>query len=171
ELFRRFGYKGVGIDKIMNDAGLTRGGFYAHFKSKAHLFQKVIGEELNFTKQVRKLRDGPVGGVQNRALFAIRHYLGPKTRDHIGGACTMASSAIDVAGSDTQTRAAFEARVKDLLGEITDLFDEDGVTLNAPQAQAILAMSVGGLVLARACNEPTATEILDASYNAIEKMV
>ena len=37
-LFRRYGYNGVGIDEIMAAAGLTRGGFYAHLKSKRDRF-------------------------------------------------------------------------------------------------------------------------------------
>ena len=40
-LFRRRGYDGVGIDAIMAEAELTRGGFYGHFKSKADLFAAV----------------------------------------------------------------------------------------------------------------------------------
>src|SRR3954463_13422721 len=31
---RRSGYNGTGVADIMNDAGLTHGGFYAHFESR-----------------------------------------------------------------------------------------------------------------------------------------
>ena len=42
-LFRLRGYAGTNIDDIMLAAGLTRGSFYAHFKSKEDLFVQVIG--------------------------------------------------------------------------------------------------------------------------------
>src|SRR5471032_2575452 len=41
-LFRLRGYAGTSIDDIMLAAGLTRGAFYAHFKSKDELFAEVI---------------------------------------------------------------------------------------------------------------------------------
>ncbi|MEM9584234.1 MAG: TetR/AcrR family transcriptional regulator [Pseudomonadota bacterium] len=170
-LFRRFGYRGVGIDKIMNAAGLTRGGFYAHFKSKSDLFVTVIAEDFNFTKQIVRLQKEPDGAPRNRALFAIRQYLNTATRDHIGGACTMAASAVDVAAADHEAKAAFEARLDDLLSGIGDLFREDGVALNRAELHAILATSVGGLVLARACNDRAAEDMLQASYALIERVV
>ena len=80
----------------------------------------------------------------------------------------MAASAVDVANSDEKTKAAFEARMIELLSEMKALFAEDGVVLGDEQVQSILALSVGGLVLARACTEGTATDMLDACYNAIE---
>src|SRR5262249_18021446 len=42
-LFRLRGYSGTNIDDIMLAAGLTRGSFYAHFKSKDELFAQVVG--------------------------------------------------------------------------------------------------------------------------------
>src|SRR5689334_24693394 len=31
---RRHGYEGVGVAEVMKEAGLTHGGFYAHFESR-----------------------------------------------------------------------------------------------------------------------------------------
>jgi len=42
-LFRLRGYAGTNIDDIMLAADLTRGAFYAHFKSKDELFALVVG--------------------------------------------------------------------------------------------------------------------------------
>lgn len=168
-LFRRFGYKGVGIDKIMNAADLTRGGFYAHFKSKAHLFRDVVGAQFNFTKQLETLKSTPPNEVGNRVLFAIRHYLAADKRDHIGAACTMAASAIDVASAGEETKAEFERRLDELLSQLKSLSKEDGFNLCDKRARAVLALSVGGLVLARACNDVYAGELLDACYEEVER--
>jgi AcrR family transcriptional regulator len=45
-LFRKLGYDGASIDEIMSRAGLTRGAFYQHFKSKADLFAAAVGQDL-----------------------------------------------------------------------------------------------------------------------------
>ncbi len=37
KLFKTVGYENVTIDQVMANAGLTRGGFYAHFKNKEDL--------------------------------------------------------------------------------------------------------------------------------------
>ena len=41
-MFRERGYDGVGVDAIMNEVGLTAGGFYAHFPSKEALFAEAV---------------------------------------------------------------------------------------------------------------------------------
>ncbi len=40
-MFNRHGYDQVSIDEIMAEAQLTRGGFYAHFRSKEELFAEA----------------------------------------------------------------------------------------------------------------------------------
>jgi TetR/AcrR family transcriptional regulator, transcriptional repressor for nem operon len=42
-LFNRSGFESVSIDSIVEDAGLTRGGFYTYFKSKSDLYVEVLG--------------------------------------------------------------------------------------------------------------------------------
>ena len=42
-LFTSKGYAGTSIEAIMRDCGLTRGGFYAHFRSKSELYREAIG--------------------------------------------------------------------------------------------------------------------------------
>ena len=41
-LFNRHGFKDVTIDTIMKFAGLTRGGFYNHFKNKEELYDQAV---------------------------------------------------------------------------------------------------------------------------------
>ena len=57
-LFRLRGYAGTNIDDIMLAAGLTRGAFYAHFRSKDDLFAEVIGAGHGL---LVRLRAGLVG--------------------------------------------------------------------------------------------------------------
>ena len=170
-LFRKFGYNGVGIDSIMKAAELTRGGFYAHFDSKSDLFNNVISETFNFTRQARKLRGIESEDIDIRAMFAILHYLNHKRRDHIGMACTMASSAVDVLRSGKTAKSAFESRFKELISEMQSLLKDDGVELERNKITAIVSMCVGGLILARACNEEAASDILKSCEEEVQKLV
>ena len=58
-LFRLRGYAGTNIDDIMLAAGLTRGAFYAHFKSKDELFAEVIGAGHGLLRRLRAGEPGP----------------------------------------------------------------------------------------------------------------
>ena len=43
--FRENGYDAVNLDRLMQESGLTRGAFYAHYRSKAALFADVMRHE------------------------------------------------------------------------------------------------------------------------------
>ncbi|WP_246283244.1 TetR/AcrR family transcriptional regulator [Neptunomonas phycophila] len=49
-LFAIKGFNGVTIDEVMNNGGLTRGGFYAHFSSKAELYSEALKFAATSTK-------------------------------------------------------------------------------------------------------------------------
>src|ERR1700686_1789203 len=46
-LFREHGFAGTGVDDIMKRAGLTHGGFYGHFGSKADLAAETCARGLD----------------------------------------------------------------------------------------------------------------------------
>lgn len=48
EVFDECGYSGASISKIMKRVGVTQGGMYFHFKSKAMLAQAVIASQQDF---------------------------------------------------------------------------------------------------------------------------
>lgn len=42
QLFNDTGFAEVSIDAVMDHAGLTRGGFYRHFRDKAQLYAEAV---------------------------------------------------------------------------------------------------------------------------------
>ena len=46
-LFETRGYASVSIDELMRECDLTRGGFYAHFASKAALYREATGHHVD----------------------------------------------------------------------------------------------------------------------------
>src|ERR1700730_8780212 len=49
QLFRERGFDGIGLNDVMEAAGLTRGGFYGHFPSKEELAVEACGRALKTT--------------------------------------------------------------------------------------------------------------------------
>ncbi|MEM7501663.1 MAG: TetR/AcrR family transcriptional regulator [Pseudomonadota bacterium] len=167
-LMRKHGYGGVSVAKIMSAAGLTHGGFYAHFKSKEELFDAILREDFDFTNQLRRLSAlAPSEGTS--AAVAARYYLDPNNADKVAPACTLASSSQDVARGRRKTRAAFTKSFRALLEEFEQGMGEP--TKNAerrPDALAALATCVGGLVIARALSDkPLVEELLRACQDSV----
>ena len=146
-LFRRHGFAGAKIDEIMAEADLTRGGFYAHFESKADLFAAVMRDELEFTRQLRLAleRDPEQGAVE-----AIDYYLNPQNRKKIARGCTVVSNAADLARADAATRRGFAHSFDDLADEFASIAGGDSEEERRGRGLAALSTCVGAVVLARA---------------------
>ena len=139
-LFRLRGYAGTNIDDIMLAAGLTRGAFYAHFKSKDDLFAEVIGAGHGLLVRMRA-GDGKVGGVIDGYLAKDVH---ATLRD-----CTLAALAGDVARAPLPAQLAYANVLHGLIGEMAR---GRGRKLDA-DATAAAILAVGGLSLAQASGD------------------
>jgi TetR/AcrR family transcriptional repressor of nem operon len=139
-LFRLRGYAGTNIDDIMLAAGLTRGAFYAHFKSKDDLFAEVIGAGHGLLVRMRaggKVRDVLDGYLAKDAFTAT-------LRD-----CTLASLAGDVARAPLAAQLAYANVLHGLIGEMAR---GRGRKLDADATAAVI-LAVGGLGLAQASGD------------------
>jgi len=117
-LFALRGFDAVGLDDLMADAGLTRGAFYHHFRTKTEVYDQAIAHAA----QVGSARLDSLGGSGLGQL--VEHYL---SREHAEGdslRCPLAFLAADVThreaairGSYTRFFARFVSRLeRDLSG-------------------------------------------------------
>jgi TetR/AcrR family transcriptional repressor of nem operon len=151
-LFRRYGYNGVGIDDIMAAAHLTRGGFYAHFKSKRDLFRAALTGELELARLLRG-SDAESGERKPDAARAlIDFYLDAANRTRIASICSLVSLSADVARGGEDASAAYSEALRDLIEEIARSIP--AAPAPAPErAAAALALCVGAAVLAQAVSD------------------
>jgi TetR/AcrR family transcriptional repressor of nem operon len=167
-LFRRHGYRGVGIEHIMRAARLTRGGFYGYFRSKVDLFAEVLQGEHGFVRLMRGRTGRDRATLAREARRIVRDYLHPAHRERVGRGCYFVSVATDVARAPRPARQAFEGQVLALAGEFERSLE--GATPLDPRALAAMSLCVGGLTLARAVDdEAVATALLDAAREAAER--
>ncbi len=80
--FRSDGIDGVGVASLMADAGLTHGGFYAHFASKEALVKEALIAALASSSVFARKAAGEAAPLDLRAY--IGSYLSPAHRDASG---------------------------------------------------------------------------------------
>src|SRR5207244_1485726 len=112
--FRRAGYSGTGIDGIMREAGLTPGGFYAHFDSKEDLLAAALDPAL------RNTEEGLFEGLEDQEGVAwlravVDRYLSREHRDDAADGCALPALVADIARSGPKARAALEALLRELM--------------------------------------------------------
>lgn len=149
---RRSGYAGVGVADVMKEAGLTHGGFYAHFGSRTALLAEAA--DRAGADGVAALRGIAMAAPPGRRLGAlVDAYL---SMEHVRAAefgCPVAALGCELPRQDPAVRAAAAARIQDLLALIAELTPGRGAA-RLQQAQAVLAGLVGTLMLARAVDDP-----------------
>lgn len=167
KLFNRRGFNNVSISQIMQGADLTHGGFYTYFDSKSDLYAEVLG--CFFTDPNWKscwkgvhvdLSSTDVGPQVVRAYLSRQHF------ENVENSCPMAALPSDVARSGKTAKRAFETVFKAMV----DVLQRSLVDKNRPRrarAQAIAALCVGGMVVARAIGDRTIADQLRAACMAI----
>ena len=161
--FRAGGLAGVGVADIMGEAGLTHGGFYAHFASKDALVAEACGTGLAQSRErlIRKIQREP---VERRLAAYIDLYLSAEHRDHPETGCVMPTLSGEVARSSQEVRAAFTQAYNDYRDALASLLLEadagdGGKASEAPdEAMVLLAGLAGTMLLARAVDDPALSE-------------
>ncbi len=168
-LFRQHGYDGVSIDILMAAAGLTRGSFYSHFKSKRDLYEAVLGGEHEFIDRMQS-RDGvTVPQLSRQGIKIASDYLHPDHRPGVIRGCALASLAMDTARSSSSAQKAYGAVVRELVKEFRRGIDDDRKL--DERALAALATCVGGLLISGACaaDSELSTAVSRASTKNVAK--
>ena len=153
-LFRQQGYERTSIDQIMEKSGLTRGGFYAHFKSKADLFAQAMKTDLNFTLAVETQRANNPKDETAALSDALAYYLDRRNVNRVGNACTLVTLTPEIARMGTAARSGFTESLEQLLGSFTEVMGDRQKAMQAIQ------VSVGALLLARTVSCPSLREEL-----------
>jgi TetR/AcrR family transcriptional regulator, transcriptional repressor for nem operon len=157
KLFRRLGYHGAGVDKVMEEAGLTAGGFYAHFDSK----QALLAEAIEHVGAESGERRAAWTGQRNGRDWAQAFLGGYFSKDHrlqIEEGCPLAALISDVSRADDAVKANFEALVRELESGLASHVERCGPADAKERALAAVALCVGGLGLARSVQDEAFAE-------------
>ena len=165
KVFRREGYHAAGVDKVMEEAGLTAGGFYAHFPSKESLLAEALEPAA---AEAGAPHDKELEGAAGRSSVVafVEYYLDPRHMRNTEGGCPLPALASEVARAGGPVKSSFEAIVRNLAAR---LMDDSGGELSEERALAILALCVGGLGVARSVQDEALAERILASCRDLAK--
>jgi TetR/AcrR family transcriptional regulator, transcriptional repressor for nem operon len=151
---RKYGYEGVGVADVMKEAGLTHGGFYAHFESRDALLAAAADQAG--ADSIEHLTRAIAAAKPGQELMAlVDTYLSDQhvTAAEQGLGCAIAAAGSEVPRQQAEVRRTASRRIKDLIGLIERQFPEWGRSTAHDKAMGIAATLVGTLVLARAVDD------------------
>src|ERR687894_2768152 len=159
---RRSGYSGTGVADIMKDAGLTHGGFYAHFHSREAMLAEAA--DRAGAESVATLERFASAAAPEKALQTLmRAYL---SKEHLEGAetgCPIAALGSEMPRQAPEVRRAATRRIKEAIDLIARQLPDWGKPGAHETALATLSTMVGALVLARAVDDPKLSDALRQS--------
>ncbi|UYO47843.1 TetR/AcrR family transcriptional regulator [Rhodopseudomonas palustris] len=163
---REKGAHGIGVADLMKDAGLTHGGFYAHFASREALVIEAFSYAMDrSTERWRKLAEELP--PEQRLAALVDGYLSANHRDDPGRGCAVPALGAEIARESPKTRKAFAAKLDDMIAMIAAQYVDAPPKTARKQAMATLATMMGTLVLARiAGSGELSDEILAAGREA-----
>lgn len=149
-LFNRHGYDRTSIDDVMAEAGLTRGGFYAHFPNKEALFAEATRSFLH-GRGAQWRSEAGVDPVRRETVMVqrmVEAYLSRRHLQDVDGHCPLIAYATDVVRAGPAVQESYR-----LLAEaMTGLFEANLTEVDGDRRQKALsltALCVGGMILAR----------------------
>jgi TetR/AcrR family transcriptional regulator, transcriptional repressor for nem operon len=164
---REKGAHGIGVADLMKDAGLTHGGFYAHFDSREALVIEAFAHAMDrSTERWRKLAEQTPPDQRMAAI--VDAYLTPAHRDDPGHGCAIPTLGAEIARESPKTRKAFAAKLEEMIDALAAQIPDLPRKIARKQATAMIATMMGTLVMARvAGNGEFSEEILGSGREAV----
>lgn len=161
-LAKKDGFGTTGVDGLMQASGMTSGAFYKHFQSKEQLLEDIVVTEI---KRSIGLFFSEGDGT-DELLQATQKYL---SRTHVNNpdkGCVLPALSAEVARASSSVKESFEHELLTMMSQLNARVN------NPVKTQALLAMMVGGVLLARAMNTKAAqTAMLTACQKAAGQFI
>ena len=160
---RRSGYGGAGVAEIMKEAGLTHGGFYAHFDSREEMLAEAAdraGADTVAT-MARVAAAAPPEQALNAMLGA---YLSKAHVEILETGCAVAALGSEMPRQAPRVRRAATRRIKEMIDLVARQSPDWGQPGAHERALVTVATALGALVMARAVDDPKfASAVRDAA--------
>jgi AcrR family transcriptional regulator len=146
-VLRESGFGGVGVADIMKRAGLTHGGFYAHFPSRDALLAQAL-DRAGQDSQARMQRSLAAGQAKSLSSFRalVEGYLSERHLQSAESGCPVAALASELPRQSDAVRAAGAARIASLIAAVQDVLPPESP---AEKAGIVASQLVGALQIAR----------------------
>jgi len=163
DIVRQRGIAGARVADIMSGAGLTVGGFYAHFKSKQELIDETILRTVGASWE-RLFASVDTKPAADRLEIFLKRYLSTTHRDGDARGCPFPAIVGEIATTAPEHRGTLARTVEPLVERLTELLpDIHDQPRRRLVAIGLVALMYGGLSLSRAVRGTALSdEILEA---------
>ncbi|MHA6852861.1 TetR/AcrR family transcriptional regulator [Ralstonia pseudosolanacearum] len=164
---RRSGYNGTSVADIMKAAGLTHGGFYAHFESREAMLAEAA--DRAGAESVAMMEHVAATTPPEETLRAMAQaYLSQEHLEGMETGCGTAALVSEMPRQTAEVRRAATRRIKEMIDLVARQLPNWGQPGAHEQALVIVAMMVGTLTLARAVDDAKLSEALrDAALSQL----
>jgi TetR/AcrR family transcriptional repressor of nem operon len=143
------GFNGASVDAVMADAGLTHGGFYAHFGSKKQMIEEALSS--NQDTLIEQIGRGLDKGSGREALNQmLARYLGKPHRDRPAEGCLLPVLVGEAPHQNKDFKSALQQEVDRLAREFAERLDREDAD---DVALGLVVLAVGGIALSRAVED------------------
>ncbi len=156
---RRSGYAGTGVADIMKEAGLTHGGFYAHFASRETLLAEAAdragAEAVSLSANIA------AAAAPGEALQAVmRAYLSQQHMEGVENGCPVVALGSEMHRQAPEVRHAATRHIKEMIDMVARQLPDWGTPGAHEQAMFMVSSMIGTMVMARAVDDPRLSEAL-----------
>jgi len=145
---REKGAHGIGVADLMKEAGLTHGGFYAHFDSREALVIEAFGYAMD--RAAEHWRDMTAEIPPEKRLSTIvDSYVSATHRDDPGRGCAVPTLGAEIARESAKTRKAFAAKLDQMIDLVADQIPDVPRKTARRLAMGTMATMMGALVMSR----------------------
>jgi TetR/AcrR family transcriptional repressor of nem operon len=159
---RRSGYGGTGVADIMKEAGLTHGGFYAHFPSREAMLAEAA-DRAGADSAATLARIVSTAPRQQALQKMIEFYLSKGHVDSMEIGCPVAALGSEMPRQAPEVRRAATARIKEMIDLVARQSPDWGQPGAHERALVTVSTMLGALLLARAVDEPRLSDSIRES--------
>jgi len=156
---RRSGYNGTGVADIMKEAGLTHGGFYAHFPSREAMLAEAA-DRAGAETVAASTRIAAAAPPEQALQSLLRAYLSKAHVEGVERGCPIAALGSEMPRQSPEVRRAATRRIKEMIDVVARQSPEWGQSGAHERALVTAATMVGTLLLARAVDDPKLSDAL-----------
>ncbi|HTD04596.1 TetR/AcrR family transcriptional regulator [Undibacterium sp.] len=161
---KKKGFAAVGVDGLMQAAGVTSGAFYSHFSSKNELFKAVVEAELQ--DSIQMLIGNPHQDLAAWLDHESSRYLTMSHVRHPEAGCVLPALGAEISRADDSVKKMYEQQMLDAKNTLASRLGDDTA------AWGFIAQCVGSLLLARAMpNEETQQAVINASKQFLQRAI
>ena len=160
---RRDGFEGTSVADLMAEAGLTHGGFYAHFDSREAMLAEAF--DAAAADSLARLTRATSGAADPLAAL-VDVYLSDRHVEHPEAGCALAALGSEARRMPDAVRAVATRRIKELVDLVGRQQPDWGQPGAHERALATVSALVGSLIIARIADDPALADGVRAATRA-----